>query len=360
MCSKEPDCIETCAKAATQPMLAEQCQTLKQRALSARKAGIVLGAGGKVEVIGRSDVALSPSEIAARTVRSVAVIETKLGLGTGFCVGVGRVATNLHVAAGADSFKVTFADGKSATTTMVAAYDPEHDLAILTVDVTAPILTLAAADDVRLGEPVVAIGNPLGLTATVSNGLVSGLRGPDETASILQISAPIAPGSSGGPVFNEFGEVIGVATAGARIGASLNFAVPSKFLKDLMGKEKPVKLNEFASATKQYVPSDDRDDAKAVGAGKSECTAADRKALRAGLKDALDSAEPLCAAGKYTPCAQLLEGAFAEVSGKLSAECTGPRKSLAKAKERAAAEKEAKERATVLRSSARALLDVVE
>lgn len=358
MCSGDAQCVAVCKEAAVQYRLAEQCQTLKQRALTARKAGIVLGKGGDVEILGRSDVALTPSQIASRALRSIAVIETKDGLGTGFVVGQGRLATNLHVVAGADSFKVTFPGGERPEVSDVAAYDPDHDLAVLTIDSTPPILTLSAPDDMRLGEPVVAIGNPLGLTATVSNGLVSGLRGPDDTPSVLQISAPIAPGSSGGPVFNEHGEVIGVATAGARIGANLNFAVPAKFLKSLLQAEKPTKLGEFAKATKQYMPSDDGDAGEATA--KSECTGDDRKKLRSTLKEALDAAEPLCAAGKHAPCAQLLEGAFGEATDKVSKECKGPRKSLAKTKERAAAEADAKARATTLRAGARALLDVID
>lgn len=358
-CSGEAECMKVCKEAALQSRLAEQCQTLQQRALAARNAGIVLGPGATVEIVGRSSVALTPGHIASRAIRSIAVIETKYGLGTGFVVGRGRLATNLHVVAGADSFKITLPDGGHPGATNVVAYDPEHDLAVLGIDTNPPALTLAAPDDVYLGEPIVAIGNPLGLTATVSNGLVSGLRGPDDTPSVLQISAPIAPGSSGGPVFNEHGEVIGVATAGARIGANLNFAVPSKFLRSLLQAEKPTTLGEFARLTKQYMPSDDEDPKETAG-GTSECAGADRKQLRSTLKEALDAAEPLCAAGKHAPCAQLLEGAFGDVAGKISTGCKGPRKLLAKTKERASAETDSKGRATVLRAGARALLDVID
>lgn len=358
MCSGEPDCMSVCQKVHSEPLLAEKCQALKQRALTARKAGIVLGAGGTVEVLGRSDVPLNPSQIAARSIHSIAVIETKYGLGTGFVIGSGRLATNLHVVAGADSCTITLPDGKHPAASTVVAYDAENDLAILAIDATPPILTLAAPDDMRLGEPVVAIGNPLGLTATVSNGLVSGLRGPNDSPSVLQISAPIAPGSSGGPVLNEHGEVIGVATAGWRGGANLNFAVPSKFLRSLLQNEKPTALAEFARATKQYMPEAVEDAKK--GAAKSECTAADRKKLHSTLKEALDAAAPLCAAGKHAPCAQLLEGALNDVASGLSAECKGPRSSITKTKERAAAATDAKSRATVLDAAAKALHDVVE
>ena len=92
--------------------------------------------------------------------------------------------------------------------------DRQRDLVILRIQAQKlPILALGDSNAIRPGDAVVAIGHPLGLEDTVSNGLVSAIRKVDADMTVLQISAPIAPGSSGGPIFNDHGEVIGVATA---------------------------------------------------------------------------------------------------------------------------------------------------
>ena len=99
----------------------------------------------------------------------------------------------------------------------------------------------------RPGDPVVAIGNPMGLEDTVSNGLVSARRKVEGGLEVLQVSAPIAPGSSGGPIFNERGEVIGVATAVVEGGQNLAFGMPIRYLAPMIEKPAPMPFAEFAT-----------------------------------------------------------------------------------------------------------------
>ena len=101
------------------------------------------------------------------------------------------------------------------------------------------MLTLGNSDSVQVGDSIYVVGNPQGLEGTFSQGIVSSIRevGSDK---LLQITAPISPGSSGGPVLNEKGEVIGVSVATFTGGQNLNFAIPSKYLSILLSKVGPV------------------------------------------------------------------------------------------------------------------------
>jgi len=112
-------------------------------------------------------------------------------------------------------------------------FDAQNDLAVLTVEGGgASTLTLGNSDTVKVGEPIVVVGNPEGLEQTVSNGLISGIR-EFGGKKLFQITAPISEGSSGSPVFNERGEVIGVVVASLESGQNLNFAIPINYAKQL-------------------------------------------------------------------------------------------------------------------------------
>jgi hypothetical protein len=155
-------------------------------------------------------------------------------LGSGFFVGPGLVATNYHVieGAGGGTAKLIGQEGKYRLTG-VGASDAVHDLALVGVEgATGPPLTLAE-EAIEVGQPVFAIGNPRGLEGTFSSGIVSSVRG-FQSDTIVQITAPISPGSSGGPVIDEHGRVVGVATASYTAGQNLNFAVPVKYLSRLL------------------------------------------------------------------------------------------------------------------------------
>ena len=155
--------------------------------------------------------------------------------GTGFIFHEdGYVATNNHVVAGADEVTVTLHDGRELNAEVVGT-DPDTDLAVLKVsaDQPLPYVEFADSDKVRVGDPVVAIGNPFGLGGTVTAGIVSAdgrMIGAGRYDDFLQIDAPINQGNSGGPTFDLEGKVIGINTAihsptGGNVG--IGFAIPA-------------------------------------------------------------------------------------------------------------------------------------
>jgi S1-C subfamily serine protease len=162
-------------------------------------------------------------------------------VGSGFIVNAsGLILTNAHVAFGRQSTRVTLDDGTVLPAELVGA-DPIFDLALLRVSVpdktSLTVLPLGDSDHLRVGEEVVAIGNPLGLDQTLTRGVVSALNRilPDTPFSVqeplIQIDAPINPGNSGGPLLNRCGEVVGVNTALLQEARNIGFAIPSNLVK---------------------------------------------------------------------------------------------------------------------------------
>jgi putative serine protease PepD len=180
---------------------------------------------------------LTVPAIYQRVAPSVVTVRTSRGLGTGVIVADdGTILTANHVIAGGGPITVTFADGTTASAA-VAAADPKLDIAALTParlpQVVVPA-NLGAGIDV--GAPVVAIGNPLGLTDSVSAGVISGLDRSADTdngkfSGLIQFDAAVNPGSSGGPLLNADGLVIGIVVSiaapdGQDAFAGIGFAVP--------------------------------------------------------------------------------------------------------------------------------------
>ncbi len=174
----------------------------------------------------------------------------RVGIGTGFVVASdGRVATNLHVVRGSRRIDVTLLDGTKHPIDSIVGVDAGRDLVLLQFasERKLPVLRLGDSDRVSAGDPVIAIGNPLGvLDYTVSDGLISSIREFTHDLKILQISAPISEGSSGGPLFNPYGEVIGVATMIFNGGQNLNFGVPSNYLRALLGSRQHWSVLDFS------------------------------------------------------------------------------------------------------------------
>jgi hypothetical protein len=170
-------------------------------------------------------------------------ISSKGGSGTGFVIDAnGMIATNHHVIENATAIRIKLRDGHWATEVEILEENPQHDLALLKVKTTGALrpMRLGNSDRTIVGERVIAIGNPLGLEHTISDGLVSQRR-LYRGKKWIQISVPISPGSSGGPLLNLRGEVIGVTTAGfnALVAQNINLAVPINQLKRMIRSAYP-------------------------------------------------------------------------------------------------------------------------
>ena len=197
-----------------------------------------------------AQIILSAEEIAEKALAATVSLGMKdksgktLGIGSGFFVKPDLIATNYHVIEGAAKGTAKLV-GKNTTYNIegVTATDKNNDLALLKVIAYGiKPLSLGNSDAVRIGETVYVAGNPKGLEGTFSDGIISSRRDKD-TKERLQMTAPISPGSSGGPVLNRKGEVIGVSFARHRAldAENLNFAIPSKYLKKLLEQSKPAK-----------------------------------------------------------------------------------------------------------------------
>ncbi|MEV4297800.1 S1C family serine protease [Microbispora rosea] len=181
----------------------------------------------------------SVAGVAAKVLPSVVSLEVKgnseSGTGSGFVVKGGYIVTNNHVVAvagQAGEIRIRYND-RSSSGARVVGRDPNSDIAVVKPDgtVRAPELPLGNSDGVVVGDPVIAVGSPLGLSGTVTTGIVSSLNRPVEAGgstgsdyaliNAIQTDAAINPGNSGGPLVNAAGEVIGVNSAIATVGGSL-------------------------------------------------------------------------------------------------------------------------------------------
>lgn len=187
---------------------------------------------------------LTPAELFDRVSPAVVMVVAldrqgrPLSSGTGFLVKKnGQVATNYHVIGKADSTNVVLPDGKKLVVAGVLAWDEDGDLAVLRVpyEFGAEPLKLAGSTPPRIGTRVYAIGNPHRLSNTLSDGLVSGHRVENGQAWV-QTTAAISPGSSGGPLLDEAGRVVGVTTMFEEGGQNLNFAAPASRLAQLLDR----------------------------------------------------------------------------------------------------------------------------
>lgn len=185
--------------------------------------------------------ALSPQAIAKRSAESsVLVVSTDRNgkgslLGSGFAVGPNLIVTNSHVfQEGRLGFvRKIGSDRVPRIVEKVVLRDKENDIVLLYVpDLGLPSLPIQASEPI-VGDTVFTMGNPEGMEGTFSEGLVSALR-EEEGVRMIQITAPISHGSSGGPVFNIYGEVIGISTSMLSSGQSLNFAVPASAIDALV------------------------------------------------------------------------------------------------------------------------------
>ena len=198
-----------------------------------------LAFGGVTPLLHARAAELTARDVYSRSIGAVCTIISgssgkSVTLGTGFVTSAdGQVATNFHVVDGASEIFVKCGERVPVRGQLVRA-DKTVDLAVVqtNIRVLAPLTISDADPGMLVGQPVYVIGSPQGLEGTISNGLISGMR-QRNGAPLIQISAPISHGSSGGPVILSNGSVIGVATAVLEEGQNLNFAVPAVLLRSL-------------------------------------------------------------------------------------------------------------------------------
>ena len=201
-------------------------------------------------------------DLVRRIKPSAVAIETfdargeKLSRGSGFFIDKDRVVTNRHVIDGAYRAEVHLNTGNTFPVKTVVGVDAEGDVALLKVDAPPNLVRPLSLNRTspQEGESIVVIGNPFGLEGSVTNGIVSAVRDIPGFGRIIQITAPISPGSSGSPVVNMQGQVIGVATLQITGGQSVNFAIPSERIAQLdraaqTDTSQQMSLGELVSAT---------------------------------------------------------------------------------------------------------------
>ena len=202
--------------------------------------------------------AQTAEQIAEKALAATVYLEMKdrngaiLGFGSGFFVQENLIATNLHVVQGAVSGTAKEVGNQYTKYVIegITATDKTNDLALLKVVMfpnnpqlseihrkllPSQLLPLGNSDNIKVGATVYVVGNPKGLEGTFSNGIISSRRDTD-TKERLQMTAPVSPGSSGGPVLNDKGEVIGISYMTIEGGQNLNFAIPSNYLKTLIAQ----------------------------------------------------------------------------------------------------------------------------
>ena len=157
-----------------------------------------------------------------------------VGLGSGVRLPSGDVITNYHVVKA--GVRYTVGQGKQGVPATVKAGDPDKDLCLLTAPgLTAKPARLGQAARLKVGEPVYAVGAPQGLELSLSEGIVSQLRGGPPP--LIQTTVAISQGSSGGGLFNAEAELVGITTFYLKDGQSLNFALPVEWIGQVAGKK---------------------------------------------------------------------------------------------------------------------------
>jgi len=192
------------------------------------------------------------AEAVAQSARPSVVVISGLGrtgdsrsAGSGFVVRAsGVIATSLHVIGEGRPFEIRTREGTPLKPTAILGFDRSKDLALIQVaEADLPALELGDSDAVRPGQPVVAVGNPLGLGLSASSGAIAAEGREIEGRRLLQVSIPIEPGSSGCPLLDLQGKVLGVIAI--KSGSSTAFAVPARELKALLESPRPVKIEKW-------------------------------------------------------------------------------------------------------------------
>jgi len=199
----------------------------------------------------KSSVSADFSGIIEDAVKSVVTIKTNVGQGTGFIISDdGYIVTNAHVLADSNGYlaqgiKAVTSEQVEKSATFIG-YNSNLDLALLKIGGTYQSIELGNSDDLKIGEKVIAIGNPLGLQFSVSEGIISAINrdvASNGLPAYIQTDAALNPGNSGGPLINKEGKVVGINNFKISSGESLGFALESNYIKEAVNNIANEKLN---------------------------------------------------------------------------------------------------------------------
>jgi S1-C subfamily serine protease len=236
----------------------QRCRLIVQRLLPVLLLALLV-------VISPVPAAAAPSDVARFLFPKTVLLTMSdshgrpLSIGSGLILRPGLVVTNFHVIEGSGSgVAKRIGDNTKYNVLGVVAKDAFRDLAILQINgLVAEGAELSQRAMIDIGETVFAVGNPRGLEGTFSAGIVSAHRNI-KGLDLLQITAPISPGSSGGPIADERGEVVGLAVATFTGGQNLNFAIPARYIKELsnsIGALVPLSKTATASTSQRFYQS---------------------------------------------------------------------------------------------------------
>lgn len=225
-------------QADTQSKVNELSQSLlktnKDLSDTARSLNVQIGTIGEDINLLKSSTSSDFSGIIEDVVKSVVTIKTDTGQGTGFIItSNGYIISNYHVVEGATTIEALTSEQKTIPIKLIG-YNPPMDIALLYSSGDYSALSLEDSENIQIGEKVIAIGNPLGLQFSVSEGIVSGVNreGPSGLNVYIQTDAALNPGNSGGPLINKRGKVIGINNFKLGSGESLGFALESNAIKE--------------------------------------------------------------------------------------------------------------------------------
>lgn len=179
------------------------------------------------------------SAIVNDVLQSVVSVKTNVGQGSGAIIDTkGYIVTNVHVISGASTIKAVTYSGDAYDVNVIAGYDSNADIAVLKIDAAGlKALNFGNSDTLKVGEKVIAAGNPAGLAFTVTEGIVSAFRTAQNNIDYIQTDVPINPGNSGGPLINAKGEIVGINNFKVSGGfEGLGFAISSNEARDVAGR----------------------------------------------------------------------------------------------------------------------------
>ena len=186
------------------------------------------------------------SGIIEDSISSVVTIRTDIGQGTGFIINKeGYIVTNAHILEGGRIIQAITSEQEIIDATFIG-YDINFDIALLKIPGNYKAFKLGNSDEIQIGEKVIAIGNPLGLQFSVSEGIISAIHrlGINNINAYIQTDAALNPGNSGGPLINKQGEVIGINNFKIIDSESLGFALESNYIEEIVNQIAQEELNQ--------------------------------------------------------------------------------------------------------------------